>query len=99
MLALAQTYSNGDINDEAVQGQFRQISNTLKFEASYEKPSFIKQFLSSASTRKRVYLACSVAVFCMLSGNNVSNPLYRRVESPANKDLIDHFLLLRVHVD
>ncbi|KPM40997.1 hypothetical protein AK830_g5556 [Neonectria ditissima] len=69
--ALAQTYSNGNIDDKTVQAQFRQMADTLNFETTFEKPSFTKQFVSKASTRKRVYLACSVAVCCMLSGNNI----------------------------
>ncbi|KAK7409336.1 hypothetical protein QQX98_008460 [Neonectria punicea] len=69
--ALAQTHSEGNIDDERVQVQFRQMADTLNFETTYEKSSFTKQFLSKASTRKRVYLVCSVALFCMLSGNNI----------------------------
>jgi hypothetical protein len=75
---LAQTYSNGNTDDAIVQKELRQITDALEFERSHETPSFAKKVLSSKSTRKRVYLACSVAAFCMLSGNNVSMNLSGR---------------------
>jgi hypothetical protein len=71
LLALAQTHSNGDINDPAVMIQFRQISDTLAFERSHESPAFIKQLANSSSTRMRIFLVATVAVFSMLSGNNI----------------------------
>ncbi|KAH0831740.1 hypothetical protein AYO21_06264 [Fonsecaea monophora] len=71
LLALAQTHSNGDIDDPAVTVQFRQIADTLAYEKSLEKPSFVKHFANSSSTRRRIFLVCTVAVFSMLSGNNI----------------------------
>lgn len=68
---LARITSNGDRTDPAVLIQFAEIQDTLKFEVEFEKPSFFKQFADSASTRKRIFLTCTVAVFCMLSGNNI----------------------------
>ncbi|KAH7121407.1 MFS sugar transporter-like protein [Dactylonectria macrodidyma] len=68
---LAQTYSNGNIDDASIQEQFRQMTDALSFERTHEAPRFVKKLMSSASTRKRVYLVSSVAVFCMLSGNNI----------------------------
>ncbi|EXJ57921.1 hypothetical protein A1O7_05344 [Cladophialophora yegresii CBS 114405] len=57
LLALARTHSNGSIDDPAVTVQFRQITDTLAFENS--------------STPHRIFLVCTVAVFAMLSGNNI----------------------------
>lgn len=71
LLALAQTHSNGDIDDPTVTVQFRQITDTLAFEKEFERPSLIKQVASSASTRKRLFLVATVALFSMLSGNNI----------------------------
>ena len=71
LLALAQTHSDGNTDDPAVIVQYRQIVDTLAFERSYEKAAFVKQLANSSSTRRRVFLVCTVAVFCMLSGNNI----------------------------
>ncbi|OCT50867.1 high-affinity glucose transporter [Cladophialophora carrionii] len=71
LLALAQTHSNGDIDDPAVMVQFRQITDTLAFEKSFERSTFVKQLVDSSSTRRRIFLVCTVAVFSMLSGNNI----------------------------
>jgi hypothetical protein len=71
LLALAQTHSNGNIDDPAVMVQFRQITDTLAFEKSFERPTFVKQLVDSSSTRRRIFLVCTVAVFSMLSGNNI----------------------------
>ncbi len=71
LLALAQTHSNGNIDDPAVLVQFRQITDTLTFERSFEKSTFVKQFASSSTTRRRIFLVCTVAVCTMLSGNNI----------------------------
>jgi hypothetical protein len=69
--ALAQTCADGDMDDALVLVQHREVLDTLAFEKSYERPTFIKQFASSASTRKRIFLVGTVAVFSMLSGNNI----------------------------
>ncbi|KAM5349670.1 hypothetical protein ACJ41O_006175 [Fusarium nematophilum] len=68
---LAQASSNGNINDASIQEQFSQMTDALNFERTHETPRFVKKFMSSASTRKRIYLVSSVAAFCMLSGNNI----------------------------
>ncbi|KIW18328.1 hypothetical protein PV08_02616 [Exophiala spinifera] len=71
LVSIAATGSNGDLNDPAVLIQYREITDTLAFERSYEKPSFISQCLNSASTRKRIFLVTQVALFSMLAGNNI----------------------------
>jgi predicted small integral membrane protein len=75
LVALANTCANGNIDDAAVLIQYREVTDTLSFEQTYEKRSFVSQFLSSATTRKRIFLVSTVAVFCMLSGNNIVCPL------------------------
>ncbi|KAH8657775.1 hexose transporter [Xylariales sp. PMI_506] len=71
LVALAATYSNGDTSDPTVLRHWEEIKEVLTFELNYEKPNFVKQFSESASTRKRIFLAITVAVFSMLSGNNI----------------------------
>lgn len=71
LASLAVTHSNGNADDAAVVIQYREITDTLSFERSYEKPSFINKFRTSATTRKRMFLVSTVAVFSMLSGNNI----------------------------
>ncbi|KAJ9614905.1 hypothetical protein H2204_014304 [Knufia peltigerae] len=71
LVSLAATSSNGNTNDAAVLIQYREVTDTLSFEQTYEKPSFIAQFLNSASTRKRIFLVSQVALFSMLAGNNI----------------------------
>lgn len=73
LLSLAQVCADGKMDDAAVVLQFREISDTLEFEraCAVEAPSFVKRFVSSASTRKRIFLVATVAVFSMLSGNNI----------------------------
>jgi hypothetical protein len=71
LLALAQTHSNGRVDDAAVLVQFRQITDTIAFEKEQERPVFVKQLANSSSTQKRIFLVSTVAVFSMLSGNNI----------------------------
>lgn len=78
LVALANTCANGNIDDAAVLIQYREVTDTLSFEQTYEKRSFMSQFLSSATTRKRIFLVSTVAVFCMLSGNNIVCTLFAK---------------------
>lgn len=70
VIALAQTHSNGVVSDPAVQQRLREIIETLEFE-DIHKPLAFKAVVSDASSRKRIFLASTVAVFTMLSGNNI----------------------------
>lgn len=70
LLAVAQTNANGDITDATVIVQYREIEDTILFEKEYESAPVVKQ-LTSPSVRKRLFLVCTVAVFSMLSGNNI----------------------------
>jgi hypothetical protein len=71
LLALAQTYSDGNIDDAVVIVQYREIADTLGFEKAYKGQDTLKQIAKNPSSRKRILLVVSVAVFCMLSGNNI----------------------------
>jgi MFS family permease len=71
LLALAQTYSNGEIDDSVVIVQYREIADTLGYEKALNCQKSPKQIAQNPSSRKRILLVTSVAVFCMLSGNNV----------------------------
>ncbi|KAF2171351.1 hypothetical protein M409DRAFT_63672 [Zasmidium cellare ATCC 36951] len=70
VVALAQTHSNGVVSDPAVQHHLREIIETLEFE-KFHKPLAIKAVVSDPSSRKRIFLAGTVAVCTMLSGNNI----------------------------
>ncbi|KAK4506500.1 hypothetical protein PRZ48_000232 [Zasmidium cellare] len=54
----------------AVQHHLREIIETLEFE-KFHKPLAIKAVVTDPSSRKRIFLAGTVAVFTMLSGNNI----------------------------
>ncbi|TVY17319.1 Lactose permease [Lachnellula arida] len=69
-VALAQIYSNGDIDDEQVVAHLHQISAAIAFEQSHETVSALKM-LESPSLRRRLFIVASVALFSMLSGNAV----------------------------
>lgn len=70
IVALAQTHSNGIVSDPSVQYHLREIMKTLVFERE-NKPLALKAVVLDASSRKRVFLASTVALFSMLSGNNI----------------------------
>lgn len=72
LVSLSQTYANGNIDDAAVLVSHKEIIDTLTFEeATYQHKSSFKLAFGTKSGRKRLLLAISVAVFAMLSGNNI----------------------------
>jgi MFS family permease len=70
LTVLAQTHSNGDASDPAVQLQYIQIMDAIKFEKALESPS-IKTIVSKPSLRKRMLLILSIAAFSMLTASNI----------------------------
>ncbi|KAH7054637.1 MFS sugar transporter-like protein [Macrophomina phaseolina] len=68
--ALALTHSDGDQADPATLVEFKSICDTLKWEKESANMT-IKDIVDSPSRRKRLMLTISVAVFSMLSGNNI----------------------------
>lgn len=70
MVALAQTHTNGVTEDPKVQYHLREIIDNLAFEKEH-KPASLRTITRDASSRKRIFLASTVGVFCMLCGNNI----------------------------
>ncbi|KAK7721547.1 Solute carrier 2, facilitated glucose transporter member 1 [Botryosphaeria dothidea] len=67
---IASGITNGDQTDPATLVEFKSISDTLKWEKESGKMT-IKEIVRTPSRRKRLMLTISVAVFSMLSGNNI----------------------------
>jgi len=72
--SVACTHSNGDITDAITVVQYQEIIDTFEREKSEASLSITEMFKTSAN-RKRITLALSVAVFTMLSGNNIVSVL------------------------
>ncbi|KKY16284.1 putative hexose transporter [Diplodia seriata] len=70
LYALALTHSDGDQKDAATLVEFQSISDTLKWEKESGEMT-VKEIVRTPSRRKRITLTISVAVFSMLSGNNI----------------------------
>ncbi|KAL1625296.1 Solute carrier 2, facilitated glucose transporter member 1 [Diplodia seriata] len=70
LYALAMTHSDGDQKDAATLVEFQSISDTLKWEKESGEMT-VKEIVRTPSRRKRITLTISVAVFSMLSGNNI----------------------------
>ncbi|KAL1644692.1 Solute carrier 2, facilitated glucose transporter member 1 [Diplodia intermedia] len=70
LYALALTHSDGDQKDAATLVEFQSISDTLKWEKESGEMT-VKEIVRTPSRRKRISLTISVAVFSMLSGNNI----------------------------
>lgn len=68
---LALTHTDGDISDQIVQAQYKEIIDTIAFERESGETLSLKAMIATPSARKRMMLSLSVAVFCMLSGNNI----------------------------
>ncbi|KAJ9293513.1 hypothetical protein DTO271G3_7778 [Paecilomyces variotii] len=69
--ALAATHSNGNISDPAVLLELKEITDTIEWEKNHGEKLSMIQTVKSKSSRKRLLLSTSVAVFSMLSGNNI----------------------------
>ncbi|EOD51880.1 hexose transporter [Neofusicoccum parvum] len=67
---IASGITNGDQTDAATLVEFKSISDTLKWEKECGEMT-VKEIVRTPSRRKRLMLAISVAVFSMLSGNNI----------------------------
>jgi hypothetical protein len=67
------TYASGDRDNPVVQTAFKEIVDTLEFEASNDQKLTFKQCFSTASARCRILLACSAAVFSTIAGNVIAS--------------------------
>lgn len=86
---VAQTYANGDASDPIVLIQFKEIVDTIgkvsvlvmceltlsakDFEKNVGETLSMKQMIRTPIARKRVIIACSVAVFSTLAGNIIAS--------------------------
>ena len=62
-VALAQTHTNGVTEDPKVQCHLREIIDNLAYEKDH-KPSSLRTIAMDANSRKRIFLASTVGVFC-----------------------------------
>ncbi len=69
--AIALACSNGDRDSPLVLTQYKEIIDTLQWEKEQGETLSIKETVKTPSARKRMLLSLSVAVFTMLSGNNI----------------------------
>ncbi|KAJ5127947.1 MFS sugar transporter-like protein [Penicillium atrosanguineum] len=68
---LAATHSNGDTTDAEVQTQFDEIKCAIEWEKNQGEKLTMFETVRTPSNRKRMMLAFSVAIFSMMSGNNI----------------------------
>ncbi|TLD37196.1 MFS sugar transporter-like protein [Venturia nashicola] len=66
---IALTYANGDTTSPIVVAQYKQIEDTIAFEKNVGETLSMKQLVKTPSSRKRVMLAVSCAVFSTIAGN------------------------------
>ncbi|RFU27656.1 hypothetical protein B7463_g8683, partial [Scytalidium lignicola] len=68
---IALTYADGDIDNPIVLSQYREIVDTLNYEREAGKTMSLTEMVRTRGSRTRMLLSISVAVFTMLSGNNI----------------------------
>lgn len=68
---VALTHADGDVTNPIVLVQYREIIDTLEYEANIGETLAVKELVKTPAARKRMNLVISVAVFSMLSGNNI----------------------------
>jgi len=71
MEAIALACADGNKDDPIVQVQYQEIIDTLAWEKEQGETLSLLQTVKTPSARKRMMLSLSVAVFTMLSGNNI----------------------------
>lgn len=70
---LAQTYSNGNMDDKVVLAQLKEIEETFQYEKSVGQGLTMKELVKTSGARKRVLLAVSCAVFSTIAGNVIAS--------------------------
>lgn len=68
---VALTHADGDATNPVVLVQYQEIIDTLEFEQSAGETLSVKEMVKTPGARRRMNLVLSVAVFSMLSGNNI----------------------------
>ncbi|KAJ5524029.1 MFS sugar transporter-like protein [Penicillium frequentans] len=69
--ALAATNSDGDTSHEEVLFQLSEITAALQWEKNQGEKLTLLETVKTPSNRKRMMLSISVAIFSMISGNNI----------------------------
>lgn len=67
---LAKTHARGNVDDELVQIEFHEISDTLKLEQEFETNGWIELFKTKGN-RRRVLILLSLGFFSQWSGNGL----------------------------
>lgn len=70
---IAMVCTNGDTSDPVAVAQHKEIMDTLSWEKEHIGSLSFFQTIRTPAARKRVLLACSVAIITMLSGKDVKN--------------------------
>ncbi|KAK6850341.1 hypothetical protein PG995_014174 [Apiospora arundinis] len=66
LVVLARINANGDVRDDLVRLQFRQIFQTIEYERN---PMKYREMLANRGARKRLIITATCALFSMLTGN------------------------------
>jgi len=72
-LVLAQTYSNGDLENKVVLSQLQEMEEVFQYERNTGQTLSMTQIFKTKSARKRVMLAVSAAVFSTIAGNVIAS--------------------------
>jgi hypothetical protein len=67
---LAKYHANGKTDDELVQYEYQEISAALALEASLKKVRYV-DFFKTAGNRRRIIVACSLALATNWVGNGI----------------------------
>lgn len=70
---VAITHADGNIKDPVARAAFKEIIDTLNFEAANIDKLSLTQCWETPSARKRILLACSTAVFPVICGNVIAS--------------------------
>ncbi|KAK8117320.1 uncharacterized protein PG998_005601 [Apiospora kogelbergensis] len=66
LVVLARINANGDVRDDLVRLQFRQIFQTIEYERN---PMKYREMMANRGARKRLIITATCALFSMLTGN------------------------------
>ncbi|KAJ4470825.1 sugar transporter [Lentinula aciculospora] len=70
---LAQTYSDGDLTNDVVLAQLKEIEDTFEYEKNARETLSVIEIFRTKNARKRVLLAVSAAVFSTIAGNVIAS--------------------------
>ncbi|KAK1845429.1 hexose transporter protein [Colletotrichum chrysophilum] len=88
---LAKYHANGDINDELVQWEFREMKEAIKAEATSHKTSYL-DFFRTTGNRKRLFVSAVMAIGVNWVGNGIVGyylaPVLRSVGISKPQDIL-----------